>query len=77
MTVHIMRLNQVQRSLIRFKKHGAILVLMPALLYPGVGVLEDIRLTEGIHRACDSKFTASKTSSLLWTWVKDWGGGEW
>lgn len=43
MTVHIMRLNQVQRSLIRFEKQRAISVLVISLLSPrGLGGSADM-----------------------------------
>lgn len=54
MTVHIMRLSQVQSSLIRLEKHGAVSVLIITLFKLGVGVKGhvflsgDKRLTGGI-----------------------------
>lgn len=38
MTVHIVRLSQVQSSLIRLEKHRAISVLIITLFKPGMGV---------------------------------------
>lgn len=57
MTVHIMRLSQVQSSLIRLEKHRTRSVLIITLFKPGVGVegrvflSEDKRLTGGISGA--------------------------
>lgn len=73
MTVHIMRLSQVQSSLISLEKHEAISVLIITPLKPGVGVKgyvflsEDKRLTGGISGAHSLELTATKNPSSCGT----------
>lgn len=69
MTVHIIRLSQVQSSLIRLEKHEAISVLIITLFKPGVGVKghvflsEDKRLTGGFNEDGSPELTATKNPS--------------